>query len=258
MTRDSVTLGEALGSRLRAGRDIVVDALLPPRCLGCHAAVAHHGQLCAECWRALDFIEGPQCAACGLPFEFDLGSGAVCGACARARPAYAGARAVLRYDEHSRDLILGFKHADRTELAPTLAGWMARAGAALIEEADIVAPVPLHRLRLLRRRYNQAALLANAIADVGAVAALPDLLVRRRATPSQAGLSPAGRVANVRGAFGVNRARRARGQRVLLIDDVMTTGTTVASCARALLRARVAEVKVLTLARVVRPTIETI
>ena len=250
----------ALGSRLRAGRDLVVNALLPPRCLGCHAAVAQHGQLCAECWRALDFIEGPQCGGCGLPFEFDLGAGALCGGCARARPVYAGARAVLRYDDHSRDLILGFKHADRTELAPTLAGWMARAGAALIEHADIIAPVPLHRLRLLRRRYNQAALLANAVADIGEVAALPDLLIRRRATPSQAGLSPAGRLANVSGAFAVNPARRdrARGQRVVLIDDVMTTGATVASCARTLLRAGIAEVSVLTLARVVRPAIEPI
>ena len=137
---------------------------------------------------------------------------------------------------------------------------MARAGAALIEHADIIAPVPLHRLRLLRRRYNQAALLANAAADIGAVAALRDLLIRRRATPSQAGLSPAGRLANVGGAFAVNLARRdrARGQRVVLIDDVMTTGATVASCARRLLRAGIAEVSVLTLARVVRPAIEPI
>ena len=159
-----------------------------------------------------------------------------CAAAAPARARYTPARAVLRYDDHSRDLILGFKHADRTKLAPTLAGWMARAGAALIEHADIIAPVPLHRLRLLRRCYNQAA--------------LPDLLIRRRATPSQAGLSPAGRLANVSGAFAVNPARRdrARGQRVVLIDDVMTTGATVASCARRLLRAGIAEVSVLTLA----------
>jgi len=140
---------------------------------------------------------------------------------------------------------------------PSPDGWR---GAALIEHADIIAPVPLHRLRLLRWRYNQEALLANAVADIGALAALPDLLIRYGATPSQAGLSSVGRLADVGGAFAVNPTHRdrARGQRVVLIDDVMTTGATVASCARSLLRANIAEVSRLTFARVVRPAIEPI
>ena len=244
----------AFGSTVRRGRDLIVDALLPPQCLSCRAAVTHHGQLCAACWQTLNFIEGSCCAACGLPFEFDLGPGALCGACTRKEPPYAQARSVVRYDDHSRDLVLGFKHADRTELVPMLAGWMARAGAALLSGADLIVPVPLHRLRLWRRRYDQAALIANALAGVSGTAVAPDLLGRHRSTPSQAGLSPAGRIANVRGAFRISRSRRAQanGQRILLIDDVMTTGATIGACSRTLLAGGAAEVTVLTLARVVK------
>ncbi len=161
----------------------------------------------------------------------------------------------MRYDDHSRDLILGFKYADRTFAAPAFARWMVRAAAGLINDADLVVPVPLHRFRLWRRRYNQAALLALGITKLAGKQAVPDLLVRKRATPSQGRLSAAQRRANVRGAFAVRAERRAElaGKRVLLVDDVMTTGATVSSSARALLRAGAAAVDVVTLARVVRP-----
>jgi ComF family protein len=170
-------------------------------------------------------------------------------------PVYDRARAALRYDEASRGLILAFKHADRTDVTPTLGQWLARAGSELLAEADLVAPVPLHRWRLLRRGYNQAALLANVLArDTGAVLA-PDLLQRVRATPSQQGLSGRARQDNVTaGAFRVHpwHRRRVEGRRVLLVDDVLTTGATVGACARVLRRAGALQIDVLTLARVVR------
>jgi ComF family protein len=164
------------------------------------------------------------------------------------------ARAAFAYDDASRRLILPFKHADRTQATPWFGRWLARAAGELAADADIVAPVPLHRWRLFRRRYNQAALIALALAREAARPAIPDLLLRRRATRSQGRLSRAGRARNVAGAFAVNERHSARvtGRRVLLVDDVMTTGATVEACADVLKRAGAAAVDVATLARVVR------
>jgi ComF family protein len=233
----------------------LLDWLLPPQCLACGAPTAAPGALCAECWGTADFITDPMCRCCGLPFELAMPGGAVCGACLRDQPAFERARAVMVYDELSRRMILGLKYGDRTDMAPAFAEWLGRAGAELVADADWIAPVPLHWTRLFRRRFNQAAELARKLARDNNRAYAPDLLVRRRNTPSQAGLNAGGRRRNVRAAFAVKDAWRARieGKRVLLIDDVMTTGATVSACAKALTRAGAGAVDVLTLARVVRP-----
>ncbi|MBF0094707.1 MAG: ComF family protein [Alphaproteobacteria bacterium] len=234
-----------------AGRR-VLDLLLPPQCLGCGALVDEPGALCAACWEAIQFIGPPLCAVCGLPFELDPGPGAVCGACAGSPPPYRRARAVMRYDDASRDLILRFKHADRTDAAPAFGRWLARAGAGLLAETDVIAPVPLHRWRLFHRRYNQAGLLAVQLGKVSGVEASPALLSRRRHTPPQGGPESPGRESNVRGAFAVSRPASVHGRSVLLVDDVMTTGATLAECARELLRSGAREVNALVLARVMR------
>jgi ComF family protein len=170
----------------------------------------------------------------------------------------------MRYDDGSRPLLLGFKHGDRTEAAAPYAAWMARGGRELLAAAEVVAPVPLHWRRLFSRRYNQAALLARALARVeslanggltdGGLVEVPDLLLRRRATPSQGRLTRSERQRNVAGAFAVNPRRAAllQGRRLLLVDDVMTTGATVAACSRAALKAGAAAVDVLVLARALR------
>ncbi len=238
-----------------AGRR-VMDVLLPPRCLSCGTIVGADGSLCAECWSKIDFISAPCCVRCGVPFAFDagIGAGSECGECARRPPGFDRARSALRYDDASKPLILGFKHSDRTHAAPAYAAWMARAAAPMLAEADIIVPVPLHWTRLVHRRYNQAALLALALGRIAAKPAVPDALVRRRRTPSQGLLRRLGRFRNVAGAFAVHPGRQSRisGRRVLLVDDVLTTGATVEACARALRSAGAAAVDVVTLARVVR------
>jgi ComF family protein len=248
------TTGNTRGETLGRVAATALDWLLPPQCLSCRAPVDRQGQVCAECWRGLSFIDGLMCAACGIPFEFELGEDALCGGCLRERPVFTAARAVTRYDDRSRGLVLAFKYADRTAAAPSFGAWMARAGAEMLDAADALVPVPLHRFRLFTRRYNQAALLAHAIARRRAIAVAPDLLVRNRATPSQGGLNPAARAANVRGAIAVRggRAASVADRRLVVVDDVMTTGATVSACARVLLRAGATAVDVLTLARVVR------
>lgn len=169
-------------------------------------------------------------------------------------PPFGRARSVLVYDDGSRPLVLAFKHADRTHAARPFGAWLARAGADILRDADLLAPVPLHRWRLLMRRYNQSALLAQAVGREAGVPVIPDLLLRRRRTRTQGGLDGAGRRRNVAGAFAVRTGARPAlaGRRVVLVDDVLTTGATVAECARALLAGGAAGVDVLTIARVVK------
>ena len=238
----------------RTGR-FLLDALLPPRCLNCGEEVADPGALCAACWGKLMFLDGLVCSCCGHPFEHEAGPGALCGSCAAARPPFRRARAVLRYEEGCRELIVRFKHADRTDAAPALARWMSRSGAELIHDCDLVAPVPLHWRRLLMRRYNQAALLSQRIAEAAGRPHAPDLLKRVRTAGERGRLSRRARRQRAARAFAVNDSwrERAMGRTILLIDDVYTTGATVSACAEALLDAGAAMVDVLTVARVVRP-----
>ncbi|GAB4145466.1 MAG: ComF family protein [Sphingomonadales bacterium] len=232
-----------------------LDAVLPPRCLGCGDLVPDPGRLCAPCWSQLQFITAPACSHCGEPFELPVAGLRRCGACIGRPPLYDQARAALVYDDFARRLIIGFKHHDRTEHVPLLARWLAQAGHEMLAEAELILPVPLHHWRLWRRRFNQAALLAQALGGLSNRPVALDLLRRVRPTPSQARLNARQRRRNVRAAFQLapGQADRLAGRRVVLIDDVMTTGATVEACARALRRGGVAWIGVLTVARVVRP-----
>jgi ComF family protein len=238
------------GARMRDAFRRAADLVLPPHAFDGGARPQSPG-LSSEAWSKVTFLEAPVCDGCGAPFEFDAG-GDRCPACLARPYVFARARAACLYDEHSRDLILQFKHADRTEYAGLFARWLGRAGAELLEQADAVAPVPLHRLRLLARRYNQAAEIARPLARRAGLAFLPDSLVRARRTESQAGRSGSGRRRNVQGAFAVPEARRktVKGRRVLLVDDVLTTGATLDACARALLKAGARAVDAVVVARV--------
>jgi ComF family protein len=226
-----------------------LDLVFPPQALD-GAAQPQSTGLGAEAWSRIRFIAEPLCDGCGAPFEYDIGER--CAACLARPRAFARARAACLYDEASRELILKLKHADRTDLAGLFVNWLSRAAADLLDEADAIVPVPLHRWRLLRRRYNQAAEIARPLARRRGAAYLPDVLVRARHTESQGGKSGAGRRRNVSGAFAVPEAgrRKVAGRRILLVDDVLTTGATAEACARALLKAGASAVDLAVAARV--------
>lgn len=229
------------------------DLALPPQCLACGVPVSGHGALCPSCWSRLTLIEKPYCARLGIPFAYDLGPDALSAEAIADPPPFDRCRAVAVYDDVARQLVHGLKYRDRLDLARWMAAWMRRAGGELVAQADVIVPVPLHRWRLWRRRYNQSALLAETVARAAGKPLVPQVLRRVRATVQQVGLTAGERDRNVRGAFRVAALDQARvaGRRVLLVDDVYTTGATVKACTRALLRAGAADVDVLVFARVV-------
>ncbi|MCZ4282163.1 ComF family protein [Kiloniella laminariae] len=232
----------------------LVDYLLPPVCGSCGEAVQGNQGVCADCWGQLTFLGDPCCQCCGYPFELSPGKDALCGDCQGRPKAFDCCRAALSYDAYSKDMIIGYKHADRTHLTAVFAQWMSGAGRELWSSVDVLVPVPLHPRRLLARRYNQSALLAKALARQHGKAFAPDLLLRRKNTVSQGQLSSNGRWRNVAGAFDANPARKVglEGQNILLIDDVYTTGATLDACSKVLRKAGAGSVRALVLARVLR------
>lgn len=232
----------------------IVDTVLPPQSLvtGDLRDAGEDGDI----WSELNFLDEPCCKSCGFPFEFEQGE-VLCGRCIIKAPAYDMARAAFQYDDASRSMILGFKHGGRTEGLTAFAAHMRRAGRNFLPQADMLIPVPLHYSRRIKRRYNQSALLGRALAKISRPTFEPDILMRHRSTPPQGGKTASGRRRNVQGAFTVRDRYidRVKGAHLVLIDDVMTTGATLESCARSLRRAGARRVDALALARVVKAAI---
>ena len=242
-------------TRCRAFANYALDLVYPPACLCCRGAVGAHRALCSTCWGQINFIEKPFCDRLGTPFAYDLGIEGLLSPEAMANPpVYTRGRAVARFaDGPVRQLVHRLKYHDRMELAEPLGTWMARAGGELLEAADLLIPVPLHRRRLMWRQFNQAQALATAVGRACGKPVEPFALRRVKHTTPQVGLSRAQRASNMQGAFAVpNEAKPlVEGRAIVLIDDVLTSGATINAAARALLRAGAARVDVLVFARVV-------
>ncbi|MFZ1990750.1 MAG: ComF family protein [Alphaproteobacteria bacterium] len=237
------------------------DVLLPPQCLSCRTLVDQPGLLCAKCFSGAQAIAPPFCRSCGVPLPSASGISGLahvdlsCGRCLTEPPVFTRARSVFVYDDVARRLVHDLKYGDRLEGRASFGAWLARAGGDCATQADFIIPVPLHYIRLVRRRYNQAVVLAKALSQSTRRPLAVDALRRVRPTKSQTGLSADARASNMRGAFQVrkNWVGRIKGAQIVLVDDVMTTGATVNACARALKRAGAADITVLTLARVKEP-----
>lgn len=228
-----------------------VDLILPPQSI---VTGELRGDQDGAQLSHVSFLDEPCCACCGLPFDFDVGKDSRCADCIARPPAFDRARAAFVYDDFSRRMVLAFKHGGHTEGLTMFAAQMKRAGRHFWPHADYLIPVPLHPSRLIRRRFNQSALLARRLAKMVPASFEPDIMFRKRPTPSQGAQTYKGRFRNVQGAFFVSpqSCERVIGRHVVLIDDVMTTGATLQSCARTLKRAGASHIDVITLARTVR------
>ncbi len=226
--------------------------LFPPVCAGCRRQVSQPGALCAACWPKLRFLEKPWCAVMGTPFSHDMGENFLSAEAIASPPPFDRARAAVAYSGVARQMVQGLKYSDRTDLAPWMARWMMRAGAELIADAELITPVPLHWRRYLSRRFNQSAELARAISRLAGLPFEPLAVQRVKVTRQQVGLSSSERQDNVRSAFNVPPEQdiAVRGRRVLVVDDVYTTGATVSAVAKALKKSGASAVDVLTFARV--------
>lgn len=245
----------ALKKNISHYSNVMLDFLLPPRCIVSGKEVSNQGMIAPDIWAKLDFITDPFCQTCGFPFEFDTGSGMhLCGSCIQKKPPYDSARAALKYNDVSRDMILGFKHGDQMHAVLAFMPWLKAAGQDMLMNADYLIPVPLHRWRLIKRRYNQAAIIAQRLGKETDIPVLVDALGRTRNTPTQGYLKANERFKNVRKAFDMDPkyADRLKGKNIILIDDVLTTGATIKECTKVLRKAKVNRIDVLTVARVVR------
>jgi ComF family protein len=243
-----------LAGAVRTIFGLALGVALPQLCAACREPVGGEG-LCAACWSKLSFIAPPYCERLGIPFPFDPGPGVLSMEAIADPPAYNRARAAVRFDEIARVLVHALKYGDRLDLAPIMGRWMANAGRELTREADLLVPVPLHWRRQWARRFNQSALLAGVVAEASGLRVSHGALKRVKATVQQVGLARSERALNVQGAFGVPADARIEvaGRRLVLVDDVLTSGATIEACTRALMRAGAAGVDVLVFARVVAP-----
>ncbi|MFD2206888.1 ComF family protein [Kiloniella antarctica] len=232
----------------------IVDYALPPVCGNCQEPVLNSNGICGVCWASLTFISDPCCVCCGYPFDYFVKDDVLCGECLRSPKSFDRCRSALSYDDHSKNMIIGFKHADRTYLTKLFTRWIALVGKEILMDVDFISPVPLHPRRLLARRYNQSGLLAQKIAYSHKKVYLPDLLLRTKNTSSQGHLSLINRWKNVRTAFEINPkyADCIRNKNIILIDDVYTTGATLEACSRVLKKQKVAKINVLVLSRVLK------
>ncbi len=233
----------------------VVDFIAPPRCLVCRVQTGDGSCLCANCWPGLRHIDAPVCNAMGTPFAYDQGEAAVSAAALASPPPWDRARAAVAYDDASRPLVHALKYHDNQEAGLLMGRMMARAGRELLTSADIIVPVPLHRVKLWRRRFNQSSFLAMQLAELTGKMCRTDMLARVKATRPQVGLDTQERLRNVRGAFRVPPSQQDEivGKRIVMVDDVLTTGATAGACAMSLKAAGAAQVDVLTFALVLEP-----
>ncbi len=231
-----------------------LNLLFPAQCVNCDEGVDQPGSFCAQCWSQLTFITDPRCVQCGYPFEYHTDDNMKCASCLTNPPSFDSGVSVIQYDAASKASILAFKHADRTDLAPAFARWLVTAGNEAITNDALICPVPLHKKRLQKRRYNQAALLAKEVAELTNSRYVPDVIQRIKNTPSQGNKNAKDRIKNVKNAFRLNSKWRQTivGKHIILIDDVYTTGATLNACAACLKKAEVNKVSILTLSRVVR------
>lgn len=229
----------------------IVDLVFPPRCPLCGEALASQGGLCSDCWGDLAIPGEPSCSSCQRPFGEGAPDGMICAPCLANPPVHDGIAAATLYTEGSRRLVLAFKHGRRIALAPLLARLIA-AKLPFVGADWVIVPVPLHRWRLWRRGFNQSALLGREIAATTGATLLVDGLVRRKATPMLGGLGRAARMRALSGAIAINPARAGQinGKQVLLVDDVLTSGSTSETCVKALKRAGAAKVQIACFARV--------
>ena len=242
----------AANAMASALKTMLVNTIYPPRCLACPEPTdAPHG-LCPACWRETHFIAGAACSKCGVPLIGEAVAGDLCDSCQRHPPAWDRGAAAVTYEGAGRRVVLALKHGDRLDMVRPLAGWMEAAGREMLAASDLIVPVPLHWRRLIKRRYNQSAELARRLSRLSGTPAAPDLLVRKRATTPQEGMTRETRAKNQADAFAIkpSLADQITGKSIVLVDDVLTSGATLSNCAETLRAGAAARIDILVLARV--------